>query len=402
MAILFPGPSASVSSTTSATLTRLAAANEEVKKEGWDKRDSKRGTVRVEQEHSMSKRSTKTLGGHHMQDAHIVVDGLSKTYRVADKDPGVWGTIRHFFYRQTRDVAAVANVSFEIQRGEIVGFLGANGAGKTTTLKMLAGLICPTAGRVVVGGQTPFNRRRQFLESITLVMGQKQQLIWDLPTLDSLRINAALYEIDDAERDKRIGLVSEMLEIGDKLKTPVRKLSLGERMKAELLAALLHRPEVLFLDEPTLGLDVNAQAKMRQFLRDYNAEFGATVLLTSHYMADITALCERVLVIQAGGLAFDGPLSGLSSRVADRRTVKLVFRDSPEEDAFARLDFAVGLDGKTGTFDVPRARLDSFLPEILRAHAVDDITVEDPPIEDVLGAFFRNHEQSAVDTAGAP
>lgn len=337
-----------------------------------------------------------------MTKAHILVENLAKTYRVAEKEPGAWGTIRHFFYRQSKDVEAVKDVSFAIQKGEVVGFLGANGAGKTTTLKMLAGLICPSDGRVEVAGETPFSRKRSFLEKITLVMGQKQQLIWDLPALDSLRINAALYEIPDAERDRRIAAVAEMLEVGDKLKTPVRKLSLGERMKAELLAALLHRPEVLFLDEPTLGLDVNAQAKMRQFLRDYNAEFGATVLLTSHYMADITALCDRVLVVHRGGLAFDGPLDALSGDVTDTRAVKLVFRSPPPQDQFDARSFAVALDGKVGRFDVPKEALATFLSDALATFEVDDVTIEDPPIEEVLGAFFRTKDESrpASEAAG--
>lgn len=336
-----------------------------------------------------------------MTNPHILVEDLAKTYRVAEKEPGAWGTIRHFFYRQSKDVHAVKDVSFEIQKGEVVGFLGANGAGKTTTLKMLAGLICPSSGRVEVAGETPFDRRRAFLEKITLVMGQKQQLIWDLPALDSLRINAALYEIPDLERDRRIAAVAEMLEVGDKLKTPVRKLSLGERMKAELLAALLHRPEVLFLDEPTLGLDVNAQAKMRQFLRDYNAEYGATVLLTSHYMADITALCDRVLVVHSGNLAFDGPLEDLSGDVTDARAVKLVFRTPPEQEGFDARPYAIALDGKVGRFDVPKKELATFLTDALATFDVDDVTIEDPPIEEILGAFFRTKDADGVATQEA-
>ena len=320
---------------------------------------------------------------------HIVTTNLHKRYRVADKAPGIAGTIRHFFHRQTHDVDAVSDVSFSIEKGEVVGFLGANGAGKTTTLKMLAGLICPSSGETRVAGYIPFDRHHDFLLRITLVMGQKQQLIWDLPTLDSLRINAALYEIDDVERDRRISEVSEMLELTEKLKTPVRKLSLGERMKAELLAALLHRPEVLFLDEPTLGLDVNAQATMRTFLKDYNAQFGATVLLTSHYMADISSLCEQVLVIHGVALAYDGALTGLVRRVSDDREVTLTFSQDIAPDRFDALPYARSLNGRRGAFLVPREALERFLPDVLAAHPVDDVTIDDRPIEEVIGDLFR-------------
>ncbi|MGB5974760.1 MAG: ATP-binding cassette domain-containing protein, partial [Nodosilinea sp.] len=224
----------------------------------------------------------------------IDVNQLSKRYPVAVKEPGMGGTLRHFFRRQYRTVEAVQKISFRIEPGEIVGFLGPNGAGKTTTLKMLTGLIHPSDGTVRVGNQVPFHRRADFLQNITLVMGQKQQLLWDLPALDSLRINAAIYGLSDQEFRYRVDELTEMLALQGKLNQPVRKLSLGERMKAEMMAALLHRPQVLFLDEPTLGLDVNAQVAVREFLRDYNHRYQATILLTSHYMADITALCRRV------------------------------------------------------------------------------------------------------------
>ncbi|MEL7144459.1 MAG: ATP-binding cassette domain-containing protein, partial [Cyanobacteria bacterium J06573_11] len=222
----------------------------------------------------------------------ITVQNLGKTYPVAIKEPGFKGTLQHFFRRTYRNIEAVKDVSFTIEPGEIVGFLGPNGAGKTTTLKMLTGLIHPSNGNVTVAEHRPFSRKRNFLQQITLVMGQKQQLIWDLPALDSLRINAAIYNISESDFRQRVGELANMLDIQDQLKQPVRKLSLGQRMKAEMLAALLHRPQVLFLDEPTLGLDINAQTAVRNFLREYNQRYGATILLTSHYMADITALCD--------------------------------------------------------------------------------------------------------------
>src|ERR1041384_4362698 len=208
--------------------------------------------------------------------ADIRVEELSKSYRVAARAPGVAGALRHLVRREHKEIQAVRSVSFEVAPGEIVGFLGANGAGKTTTLKMLTGLIRPSSGQATVAGQVPFERKRAFLESITLVMGQKQQLIWDLPALDSLRVNAAVYDIAPREASTRTAELAEMLDVAEQLNQPVRKLSLGERMKCELLAALLHRPKILMLDEPTLGLDVNAQDAMRRFLREYNREFGAT------------------------------------------------------------------------------------------------------------------------------
>ena len=250
--------------------------------------------------------------------AIIRCEALGKTFRIADKQPGLAGTLRHLLKRRSRDVQAVKQVSFTVEPGEMVGFLGPNGAGKTTTLKMLSGLLHPSTGRAEVAGFLPQRRQAEFLQRITLVMGQKQQLLWDLPPLDSLRVNAAIYGIADAEAKRRIDELAEMLELGPELTRPVRKLSLGQRMKAELLAALLHRPAVLFLDEPTLGLDVNAQARVRSFLADYNRRTGATVLLTSHYLADITALCPRVLLIHQGGLFHDGSLRQLTERLAPR------------------------------------------------------------------------------------
>ena len=251
----------------------------------------------------------------------IIAENLNKSYPVAIKNPGIGGTITHFFRRTYRQIKAVQDVSFTIEPGEIVGFLGPNGAGKTTTLKMLTGLIHPSSGIVKVGGFVPFRRQAAFLQKITLVMGQKQQLMWDLPALDSLKINAAVYNISDKDFQRRIGELTEMLALEGKLTQPVRKLSLGERMKAEILAALLHRPQVLFLDEPTLGLDINAQVGVRDFLKEYNQLYQATILLTSHYMADITALCQRVLLIHEGKLMYDGSLDELLESFAPYREI---------------------------------------------------------------------------------
>lgn len=325
----------------------------------------------------------------------IVAKDLSKVYPVAVKEPGLKGTLNHFLRRTYRMIEAVRKVSFEIEAGEVVGFLGANGAGKTTTLKMLTGLIHPSAGTVHVAGRVPFQRDVSFLQQITLVMGQKQQLIWDLPALDSLKINAAVYGIPDKEYRLRLGELTEMLSLQGKLNQPVRKLSLGERMKAELMAALLHRPQVLFLDEPTLGLDVNAQVSVRQFLREYNQRYQATVLLTSHYMADITALCRRVLLIHEGQLVYDGSLDGLLDRFAPYREVQVeLAHPLPVEtmqatsmlSSYGELE---SVEGQSVRLLVKREELTGTVARILAELEVLDLTVTDPPIEEVIGRVFR-------------
>ncbi|MEO0537940.1 MAG: ATP-binding cassette domain-containing protein [Cyanobacteria bacterium P01_A01_bin.123] len=320
----------------------------------------------------------------------IRVEHLSKTYPVAVKEPGIGGTLRHFFRRTYRSIDAVRQVSFQIEPGEVVGFLGPNGAGKTTTLKMLTGLIHPSGGQVQVAGYTPFERKPDFLQKITLVMGQKQQLLWDLPALDSLKINAAIYGISDKEFRYRVAELAEMLTLKDKLTQPVRKLSLGERMKAEMLAALLHRPTVLFLDEPTLGLDVNAQVAVREFLKLYNQRYQATVLLTSHYMADITALSERVLLIYQGELIYDGSLDGLLDRFAPYREVKLELDCDVTAADLVRYGEVETVAGCTASLIVRREALTQTVTKILAEQQVKDLTVTDPPIEEVIGRVFQS------------
>ena len=320
--------------------------------------------------------------------AIVMARGLRKSFRVADKQPGFSGTMRHLLRRRWIDLEAVREVSFQIEAGEVVGFLGGNGAGKTTTLKLLSGLIHPSGGELEVAGHRPFRRQRAFLEAITLVMGQKQQLIWDLPPLDSLRVNAAVYGIDDHEARRRIGELAEMLELGEELTRPVRKLSLGQRMKAELLAALLHRPRVLFLDEPTLGLDVNAQARVRTFLADYNQLTGATVLLTSHYMADITALCPRVLLIHRGQLFYDGALAALGERLAPWRQVRLELAAPMAADRLGSYGEIEQLDGAAVRLLIPKERLTTTLNRLLAELPVLDLEVNYPPIEELIGRLF--------------
>jgi len=325
----------------------------------------------------------------------IRASGLSKTYRISEKQPGLAGTIQHLLRRRHRDVLAVDGISFTIEPGEIVGFLGPNGAGKTTTLKMLTGLIHPSGGELEVAGHQPFRRQARFLRQITLVMGNRQQLIWDLPALDSLRVNAAVYGIAEAEAQRCIGQLAEMLELGQELRRPMRKLSLGQRMKAELLAALLHEPAVLFLDEPTLGLDVNAQARVRDFLADYNRRTGATVLLTSHYMGDITALCPRVLLIHQGQLFHDGSLADLTQRLAPCRQVRLELADLHPPEAFAGFGQLEAHQGHLVRLLVPRAQLAQQVAALLERFAVVDLEVSDPPVEELIGGLFRQRDSNS-------
>ncbi len=320
----------------------------------------------------------------------ITVEHLSKVYPVAVKQPGLKGTINHFFNRVYREIKAVKDVSFTIDEGEIVGFLGPNGAGKTTTLKMLTGLIHPSGGVVRVGGYTPFSRQGQFLQKMSLVMGQKQQLLWDLPALDSLRINAAIYNISDRIFNERLEELATLLSLENKLNQPVRKLSLGERMKAELLAALIHHPQVLFLDEPTLGLDVNAQVAVRDFLREYNQRYGATILLTSHYMGDITALCKRVLLIHQGQLMYDGGLDQLLEKFAPCREIKVELAQLKDEDTLSRFGKIEAIEGQEVRYLVPREKLTATVSDILAYLDVLDLSISEPPVEEVIGELFKS------------
>ena len=332
----------------------------------------------------------------------LSVSDLGKTYRVADKQPGFGGSLRHLFRRRYRDIVAVSGVNFTVEPGEFVGFLGANGAGKTTTLKMLSGLIKPSAGKAVVMGYEPFAREHAFLKQITLVMGQKQQLIWDLPALDSLRINGAVYELPASEARDRIHELGEMLEANHLLTQPVRKLSLGERMKCELLAALLHRPSVLFLDEPTLGLDINAQESIRSFLKRYNQRYGATVLLTSHYMADITALCSRVLVIHQGKLVYDGALSSLAERLTPNRVIELRLTEAVSDESLRSFGEVQARDGLSVSLVVDRALLRQTIARIFEELKPSDLNVHEPAIETVIGPLLRGERLVRPDEPAGP
>ena len=321
--------------------------------------------------------------------ARIEVRDLRKVYQVHKRPPGLLAAARSLFVRRREDVVAVDGISFSIAPGERVGFLGPNGAGKTTTLKMLSGLLHPTAGQLRVAGHEPFRRDVGFLERITLVMGQKQQLLWDLPPSETFEMNRAIYGIPATRfRETRKELV-DLLEIGDLVGKPTRQLSLGERMKCELAAALLHRPDVLFLDEPTIGLDVSMQSTIREFIRAYNERFGATIMLTSHYMDDVQALCPRVIVIHRGRLIHDGALADLVRALRpEKRLVIRLSREVPRADLEA-LGRVSSVDGLATTLIVERARLSDALARAATLPVVD-LSVEDPPLEDVMRDLFAS------------
>jgi ABC-2 type transport system ATP-binding protein len=320
----------------------------------------------------------------------IHVQKLSKTYEVPERDAGLKAALKSLFKRRIKQVKAVDQITFDIREGEIVGFLGPNGAGKTTTLKMLAGLLHPTSGEATVLGFDPYKRKKEFLRQITLVMGQRNQLIWDIPAIDSYDLNRAVYHIPRQQFRETLEEFIELLDMGDLMKKPVRNLSLGERMKVEIAAALLHRPRVLFLDEPTLGLDVTMQRRIRTFITEYNQRHGATVLLTSHYMADIVALCKRVIVIHHGRLLFDGDLAMLARKFATHK--KVIVRLEPGTQPLS-MDFStygevLANDDDSVTLRVPIETASTVTARLLAEQPVSDLTVEDPPIEDAIERVF--------------
>ena len=318
----------------------------------------------------------------------IEVERLRKWYRVHRRPPGVSAALRSLLHRAYEDVKAVEDVTFSIAAGERVGFLGPNGAGKTTTLKVLSGLLHPTEGRVAVAGFTPKERERGFLEQITLVMGQKQQLLWDLPPSETFLLNRAIYDIPRAQYEATVAELTELLDLAPLLGKPTRQLSLGERMKCELAVALLHRPKVLFLDEPTIGLDVSMQATVRGFVRAYNERFGATVLLTSHYMEDVAALCPRVMVIDKGRLIYDGGLAELIRRVRPDKRMLLRFSRPVERRDLEALGSVIEHGDAEAIVHVSQSALQAAVARALSSLPLTDLTVEDPPLEDVMRDLF--------------
>lgn len=319
----------------------------------------------------------------------IIVDHLVKNFEVTEKEPGLSGAVKSLFSPKKKSVHALRGISFAIQPGELVGFIGPNGAGKTTTLKTLSGLLYPTSGFIEVLDYDPWERKGEFLKQIALVMGQKNQLWWDLPAIETFELNRAIYEIPNREYEESLKELTELLEVGKLLKTPVRKLSLGQRMRMELVAALLHKPKVLFLDEPTIGLDLVAQQRVRDFIYEYNEKYKATILLTSHNMDDLTDLARRVIVIDEGRLLFDGALEELTEKFAKEKIIKATLS---REDGIAEIE-KIGkvkkLDFPEVVLAVPRSAIAVAASELLQNFPVEDLTIEEIPIEEIIRKVFR-------------
>ena len=342
----------------------------------------------------------------------IRVRGLHKVYDVPEREAGVRAAAGSILRRRTKPVAAVAGIDFDVQPGEIVGFLGPNGAGKTTTLKMLSGLLHPSSGDVDVLGHVPWRRENSYLRRMALIMGQRNQLAWDIPVADSYELNRAIYGVARSEYRQRLDELTELLELGDLLRKPVRNLSLGERMKVEIAGSLLHRPDVLFLDEPTIGLDVTMQRRIRGFIAAYNERTGSTTLLTSHYMADVEALCRRVVVIHHGLLRYDGDLTGLVTTFAPRKTITVDLEPgTPVPDAadLTRLagapDAVAEQSGERISLRVPRSETAAVTTRVLAALKVLDLVVEEPPIDEVIDQVFASSPEpsgASGPTATAP
>jgi len=323
----------------------------------------------------------------------IVTRDLRKSFSSAKKEPGLWGGIKGLWSRQKTVKEAVRGVDITVGAGEMVGFLGPNGAGKTTTLKMLSGILYPTAGEAHILGYVPFQRKPEFLRQIALVMGQKQQLWWDLPARESLLLLKEIYDVSDAEYQSRLGEMSELLDAGTILDTQVRKLSLGERMKCELIAALLHAPRVVFLDEPTIGLDVVSQVRIREFLRVYQERHHSTILLTSHYMQDVKELCERVIIIDQGEKMFDGPFADLVSRYSDEKLIRLTFERPVEESDLQPFGVSFEMPDPThATVRVPRQDSAKRAGAMLSALPIADITIDEVEADEVIRQLFASKD----------
>lgn len=326
----------------------------------------------------------------------IEVKNLKKHYQVHEKEVGLKGTIKSLFKRKYKTVKAVDNISFDIAHGELIGFIGPNGAGKTTTLKCLSGLLYPTSGEIQVLGHNPWDRKAEFQKQFALVMGQKNQLWWDLPAMETFMLNKEIYEVDNDKFKKTLDALVSILDIGSVLNVQVRKLSLGQRMKCELVASLLHQPKVLFLDEPTIGLDVVMQKTLRDFIKEYNREFNSTIILTSHYMDDVKELCQRVIIIDQGKILFDGKLQSVIDRYARTKILTFTFAENVEKKALETY-------GEVKEYEFPKVKLvvkrqdaTKHAAAILGSFAVADIIIEEPPIEAIIREVFTGKMRKAA------
>jgi ABC-2 type transport system ATP-binding protein len=329
----------------------------------------------------------------------IRASDLTKHFRVHKRPPGFMPAVRSLFRRKHETVKAVDGVSFTIERGERVGFLGPNGAGKTTTLKVLSGLLHPTSGEALVDGFVPFRRQPELLEKITLVMGQKSQLIWDLPPADTYEMNRAVFDLSRAAFQETLDELTALLDLGPLLQKPTRQLSLGERMKCELAAALLHRPTTLFLDEPTIGLDVAMQLAIRDFVRTYNQRHEATVILTSHYMDDVVALCPRIIVIDRGKLIHDGDLRGLIKTMDPDKRVSFTLTAPVDDAELAKIGPVLARDGVRITLRIPEREIPAAIGHLLGDLHVADLAIEDPPLEEIMRVMFGRAKQAPAAAA---
>ncbi len=324
----------------------------------------------------------------------IEIVGLSKTYRVYQKREGIRASLAGLFRREYRTVEAVRQIDLAVDQGEFVAFLGPNGAGKTTTLKLLSGVITPTSGTAQVLGHVPWKRENAYRRRFALVMGQKNQLWWDLPAQESFRLHQEIYRLDPAQFERTRDELTDLLDVGRLLGRPVRELSLGERMKMELIAALLHSPEVLFLDEPTIGLDVIAQHNIQKFLRHYQQLRKITILLTSHYMKDVAALCRRVIIIAHGQIMYDGSLSGIIDRFSGHKVVTIQLAEDDLSDLSRYGELLEATPPKV-RLKIDRQNVPEVLAGILANHTVEDVSVEDPPLEEVIAELFAQANQQA-------
>lgn len=324
----------------------------------------------------------------------ISVKNLSKHFKVYKKEPGLTGSLKSLFIRHYETVKAVQDISFDIEQGEIVGFIGQNGAGKTTTLKMLSGLLYPTAGDVAVLGFNPWDRKPEFQKQFALIMGQKNQLWWDLPAIESFLLNKAIYEIPDKQFDDTLEKLSTLLDVKDILQIQVRKLSLGQRMKCELIAALLHNPKVLFLDEPTIGLDVVMQKTLRDFIAQYNKEFGATIILTSHYMDDVKELCERIIMIDKGRKMYDGSLDQIIKKYARNKIVSISFSEKIKKSDLKKHGEIKSFTDQSATITVPRKSATKTASQLLKNFKIQDLNIEEAPIEAIIREIFSQQKHA--------
>ena len=319
----------------------------------------------------------------------IEVKNLSKDFSYTTKEPGLWGSVKALFYREKKTKAALKNINLKIEEGEMIGLIGANGAGKTTLVKILAGIVHPTSGQVSILGHTPWERANEYRRQMALIMGQKAQVWWDLPALDSFLLLKEIYQLSDEIYQYNIKYLSETLMISEQLKTPVRKLSLGERMKVELMAALLHNPKVIFLDEPTIGLDISAQKAVREFLKDYQKRFRPIIILTSHYMEDIKELCKRIVIIKDGEFVYDGELAQVQRMMGDEKVLTITTENNFSDEEIS----AWGAKRKSDnifTLSTPRSTLGTMTEKIFSSFSVQDLNIQDPSIEDIIESMMKS------------